>query len=61
MLILLVYQAGGEVAVVNAVRQASIPISVLLGGMWLKEADMRQRIMASLLLAAGIVVIVLFR
>jgi len=61
LLILLVYQAGGEVAVVNAVRQASIPISVLLGGMWLKEADMSQRIMASLLLAAGIVVIVLFR
>jgi len=61
LLILLVYQADGEVAVVNAVRQASIPFSVILGGMWLKEADMNQRIMASLLLAAGIVVIVLFR
>jgi drug/metabolite transporter (DMT)-like permease len=61
LLILLAYQAGGEVAAVNAVRQASIPFSVLLGGMWLKEADMGQRILASLLLAAGIVVIVLVR
>lgn len=61
LLILLAYQDGGEVAAVNAVRQASIPFSVLLGGMWLKEADMGQRILASLLLAAGIVVIVLVR
>ena len=61
LLILLAYQDGGEVAAVNAVRQASIPFSVILGGMWLKEADMGQRILASLLLAAGIVVIVLVR
>ena len=61
LLILLAYQGGGEVAAVNAVRQASIPFSVLLGGMWLKEADMGQRILASLLLAAGIIVIVLVR
>ncbi len=61
LLILLAYEGGGEVAAVNAVRQASIPFSVLLGGMWLKEADMGQRILGSLLLAAGIVVIVLVR
>ena len=61
LLILFSYQGGGEVAVVNSVRQASIPFSVLLGGMWLKETDMGQRILASLLLAAGIVVIVLVR
>ena len=61
LLILFAYQEGGEVAAVNAVRQASIPFSVILGGMWLKEADMGQRILASLLLAAGIVVIVLVR
>ncbi len=61
LLILFAYQGGGEVAVVNAVRQASIPFSVLLGGMWLKETDMGQRILASLLLAAGIIVIVLVR
>lgn len=61
ILILLAYEGGGEVAAVNALRQAAIPISVLLGGMWLKEADMGQRILGSLLLAAGIVVIVVVR
>jgi drug/metabolite transporter (DMT)-like permease len=61
ILILLAYQGGGEVAVVNSVRQASIPISVLLGGIWLKEIDMKQRILASLLLSVGIVIIVLSR
>ena len=60
-LILLAYQGGGEVAVVNSVRQASIPISVILGGMWLKEIDIKQRILASLLLSLGIVLIVLSR
>lgn len=61
LLILLAYEGGGEVAAVNAVRQASIPFSVLLGGLWLKEADMGQRILGSLLLAAGIVVIFMVR
>ncbi|MDP7099740.1 MAG: hypothetical protein QF503_01155 [Rhodospirillales bacterium] len=61
LLILLAYQGGGEVAAVNAVRQASIPFSVLLGWMWMKEADVGQRILASLLLTAGIVIIVLVR
>jgi len=61
LLILLAYQGGGEVAVVNSVRQASIPISVLLGGMWLKEMDMKQRVLASLLLSTGIVIIVFSR
>ncbi|MEE2698167.1 MAG: hypothetical protein VX923_00550 [Pseudomonadota bacterium] len=59
LLILLAYQSGGEAAVVNSVRQAAIPISVIIGGFWLKEADMLQRILASLLLFAGIIVIVL--
>ena len=59
LLILLAYEAGGEVAMVNSVRQASIPISVFLGGMWLKETNMKQRVLASLLLSTGIVVIVL--
>ena len=61
LLILIAYQGGAEVAVVNSVRQASIPMSVLLGGMWLKEIEMKQRILASLLLSSGIVVIVLSR
>ncbi len=58
-LILWAYQHGGDVAAVTSVRQASIPFSVLIGGLWLKERGMTQRLFASLILAAGIVVIVL--
>ncbi len=58
-LILCVYGHGGDVAAVTSVRQASIPFSVLIGGLWLKERGMTRRLFASLLLAAGIVVIVL--
>ncbi|MGI9417237.1 MAG: hypothetical protein ACR2RA_05300 [Geminicoccaceae bacterium] len=58
IMILLAYQLGGEVAAVTSVRQASIPLSVLLGGYFLREGATLRRLMASLLLAAGIVVIV---
>ena len=57
-LILWAYGHGGDVAAVTSVRQASIPFSVLIGGLWLKEPDMPRRLFASLILAAGIVVIV---
>lgn len=57
-LILLAYQMGGEVAAVTSVRQASIPISVLLGGFFLREGAILRRLVAALLLAAGIVVII---
>ena len=57
-LILFAYQMGGDVAAVTSVRQASIPFSVLIGGLWLKEQGMGRRLWASVLLAAGIVVIV---
>lgn len=57
-LILTAYKMGGDVAAVTSVRQASIPFSVLIGGLWLKESRMSSRLGASLLLAAGIVVIV---
>jgi hypothetical protein len=43
------------------VRQASIPISVLLGGLLLAETGIPARFAWSLLLAAGIVVIILSR
>lgn len=56
-LILLAYQFGGEVAVVTSVRQASIPISVALGGLFLREGAMVRRFCAAGLLALGIVVI----
>ncbi len=58
-LILTSFQMGGDAAAVSSVRQISIPVSVLLGGLILKEARMTGRLAWSLLLAAGIVLIVL--
>jgi drug/metabolite transporter (DMT)-like permease len=58
-LILIAFAWGGEVAAVSSLRQASIPISVLIGGLWLKETGLALRLVASLMLAAGIVVVVL--
>jgi drug/metabolite transporter (DMT)-like permease len=60
-LILLAYARGGEPASVNAVRQVAIPLSVLIGGVWLAEAAMWHRLGAALAIAAGVVVIVLAR
>lgn len=56
-LILLAYQLGGDVAAVTSVRQASIPISVALGGLFLREGAMTRRFFAAGLLALGIVVL----
>ena len=58
LLILLAYGTGADVAAVTSVRQASIPFSVLLGGLWLKEGYMGRRLWASVLFSAGIIVIV---
>lgn len=58
VMILMAYQLGGEVAAVTAVRQASIPLSVLLGGVFLSEGALPRRLLASLVLALGIVLIV---
>ena len=60
-LVLWVFSQGGDAAAVASVRQASIPFSVLIGGLWLKERDMGLRLAASVLLGAGIVVIMLAR
>lgn len=60
-LILYAYASGAEVAAVASVRQASIPFSVLMGAVWLGERDLAGRLGASLLMAAGIVLIVLNR
>lgn len=57
-LILLAYQQGGNVGAVNCVRQASIPLAVLLGGIYLGERHMARRLAWSLALALGIVVII---
>jgi len=59
MLILAAYAEGGDVAAVTTVRQLSIPVSVLLGGMVLKEALLGRRFAASLLLVGGIVLVIL--
>ena len=61
ILILWAFSEGGDAAAVASVRQASIPFSVLIGGIWLKEQNMGMRLAASLVLGAGIVVIVLAR
>jgi drug/metabolite transporter (DMT)-like permease len=58
ILILLAYSWDGEVAAVTSIRQASIPLSVLIGGVFLSEGRMWWRLAASLVLALGIVVIV---
>ncbi|MEE8352028.1 MAG: DMT family transporter [Rhodospirillales bacterium] len=60
-LILVSYQLGGNVAAVNSLRQASIPLSVILGGYFLKEADTKSRLAWAFVLAGGIVVIILAR
>lgn len=60
-LILLAYQWGGSVAAVTSVRQASIPLSVVMGALWLGERNLAARLGASLVVAAGIVLIVLNR
>ena len=58
-LILTAFQMGGNVAAVTSVRQVSIPLAVILGGLYLKEADTRSRLLWAVVLAAGVVVIVL--
>lgn len=58
-LILIAYKAGADVAAVTTLRQASIPISVALGGLFLREGTMLRRFLAAGLLALGLVVIAL--
>lgn len=57
-LILLAFQMGANVAAVASVRQISIPLSVVLGGLILKETRMSSRLGWSFLLAAGVVLII---
>ena len=57
-LILWVFQLGANVAAVSAVRQISIPASVVMGCMIFKEERMTARLAWSVLLAMGIVVII---
>jgi len=59
LLILTAYNLGGDVASVTTVRQASIPISVILGGYFLNEGAIARRLIASLILSAGIIIVIL--
>lgn len=60
-LILESYRLGGNVAAVNSLRQASIPILVILSGYFLKETNILGRLAWAGVLAAGIVVIIFSR
>ena len=56
-LILIAFEIGGDAAAVSAVRQASIPISVLLAAYFLRENETFRRLGWALLIAAGIIIL----
>ena len=58
--ILLAFQAGAGAAETAAVRQASIPVSVILAALILGETRLLHRLGWALLIAAGIVLIALY-
>ena len=60
MLILIAFQNGANAASVSAVRQASIPISVILGAVLLHETSMLRRLKWASLIAVGIALIASF-
>ena len=59
-LLLVVLQLGTSVAAASAMRQVSIPLSVIMGGLFLGEARMIGRLGWSFVLAAGVALIILF-
>ena len=58
-LLLVTFQLGANVAAASAVRQVSIPMSVIMGGMLFGEARMMGRLGWSIVLAGGIAIIIL--
>ena len=56
-LILIAFELGGDAAVVSTIRQASIPISVLLAAYLLRENETLKRLGWALLIAAGIIIL----
>ncbi len=56
-LILLAFQSGADAAATSAVRQASIPVSVLLAAVVLGEARFLHRLGWAVVIALGIVVV----
>ena len=57
LLVLQAFAMGGEAAAVSAVRQASIPVSVLMGVFILRESGLSRRFLCSIVIAAGIAAI----
>ena len=58
LLILYSFRMGANVAAVSAIRQISIPFSVLMGGFFLLEKKMNYRLFWSLLLTLGVILII---
>ncbi len=56
--ILLAFRAGADAAVVSAVRQASIPVSIVLAAIILREPKFLQRLIWGALMAVGIAILV---
>lgn len=59
LLILTAFQGGADMAAVSSLRQASIPVSVLLAVLFLKEVRLAKRFAWSLLVAGGIALVVM--
>ena len=59
VLILFAYEKGANVAAVTSLRLFSIPLSVVLSALYLKESAIGARLAASGVIVAGILVIVL--
>ena len=57
-LLLVAFQLGANVAAASAVRQVSIPMSVVLGGFFFKEARMMGRLGWSIVLALGVALVI---
>ena len=58
LLILYSFRMGANVAAVSAIRQISIPFSVLIGGFFLLEKQMNYRLFWSILLTLGVIIII---
>ena len=59
--LVMLVDGSGDVAAVSALRQVSIPISVILGGLYLKESSPARRFYWAVVLSVGVVVIILSR
>ena len=58
LLILYSFRMGANVAAVSAIRQISIPFSVLIGGLYLFEKQLNYRLFWSFLLTIGVIIII---